>query len=164
VEQALADETELVRGLVQLLCVRRDAEGAGAGVLVLPIAPTEETDAQHPRSAGDEAVPDRVPDDVALLWGHSELLGAGEEEVNLRLGALDAASFVDDRLRPGAERLERRVDSPGSSFFSSSFELDEEKVTKMHEERRADKAIRIMVQHAAERPGEFNHVGWSHVG
>jgi hypothetical protein len=34
----------------------------------------------------------------------------------------------------------------------------------MHEERRDYKAIRIMVQHAAERPGEFNHVRGSHVG
>jgi hypothetical protein len=32
----------------------------------------------------------------------------------------------------------------------------------MHEERRAYEAIRIMVQHAAERPGEFNHVCGSH--
>jgi predicted SnoaL-like aldol condensation-catalyzing enzyme len=53
---------------------------------------------------------------------------------------------------------------PVSSVFSSSFELDEQEVKKMHEQRRPDKTIRVPLQDPAERPCELNHGCGSHLG
>lgn len=100
-EQALADEAGLVEGLVR--------------VSSAPHSPTKETDAQHPRSARGKEIPDFVPDYVTLPWGDAELLWRRLGVVRFGLGALDAASFDDHRLRPDAERRKRGVDLGSSA-------------------------------------------------
>src|SRR5262245_56219089 len=107
---ALREHAQFVEGCAQLPCVPVDAKGPGADQLVLSVAAAQQPDAQHPRTPCGEEVPYGVPDDVALLRRGSESRGAREEEVRLRLGALDVPTLDDHRLLADAESLERLID------------------------------------------------------
>src|ERR671931_703137 len=106
----LREKAYLVQRLPELTRVSVDAKGAGAGQLVLSVAAAENADAEHPRPACSEQVPDGVADHVTLLGGDGELRGAGKEEVRLGLCPLDITALDYDRFRTEAERLERGVD------------------------------------------------------
>jgi hypothetical protein len=43
---------------------------------------------------------------VGVRGGHTESLGARQEQIRLRLGALHVAAFDDDRFLPDAERFQ----------------------------------------------------------
>jgi hypothetical protein len=93
--------------LPELGGVAVDTECARAGQLVLAVAAAQQANAEHPGSAaGGQQIPDGVADDVGVRGGHTESLGARQEQIRLRLGALHVAAFDDDRFLPDAERFQ----------------------------------------------------------
>jgi len=70
---------------------------------------------------------------------------------------------VEIRSRPFSSSIPAASRFGLSSHFSFSLKLDEQQVTKMHEEGRPYETIRIPLQHSAERPRELNHIRGSHV-
>ena len=98
--------SELIERLPELGGVAVDAECACARQLVLAVATAQQADAEHPGSPGGQQIPDGVADDVGVRGGHTKSLGARQEEIRLRLGALDVAALDDDRFLPDAERFQ----------------------------------------------------------
>ena len=100
----LCVEAELVERAVQLGRVVVDAEGARLEELVGAVAAAQEADAEHPRAAGGEEIPDGVADDVAVVRLDAERGGAGEEQIRLGLRARDVAAVDHDDLVRDVER------------------------------------------------------------
>ena len=104
-------KAELVQRLPQLLRVSVDAKGAGAGQLVLAVAAAEQADAEHPRPACGEQIPDGIADDVALLRRRRRACAA---QARKRSGSGFARSTSPRSTTtvsgPRCERLERGVD------------------------------------------------------
>src|SRR5918994_5962652 len=98
--------SDLIERLPKLGGVAVDAECARAGQLVLAVATAQQADAEHAGSPGGKQIPDGVADHVGVRGGRAESLGAGQEEIGLRLGAPDVAALDDDRFLPDAERLQ----------------------------------------------------------
>src|SRR5256885_16978395 len=84
--------------------------GPGPQELVSPVAATQQPDAQNPRAARRELIPDGIANDIALARRNPESLPAGDEQVRLRFGARDVATFDDHDVVADAEYLERAID------------------------------------------------------
>ena len=56
----------------QLVGIPVDAKRTGAGQFVLAVPSAQKPDAEHVGAAGRQQVPDRVPDDVALVSRYAE--------------------------------------------------------------------------------------------
>src|SRR4029079_17053721 len=92
-------DAELVERVAQLVGVAIDPKSSGSSQLVLAVAAAQQADAEHSGPTRGQQIPDGVADHITLGGLNAETLCAGQEEIRLRLRALDVAARDHDGLR-----------------------------------------------------------------